>query len=520
MQDMFASVSAPAALSDAEARFDAIRRRAGLVLAPVLFVVVLWLPLPALSPQAHALAAVAAMTVALWVTEAIPLAAAAFLGPALAVVLGVADAKTALAPFADPLIFLFLGGFMLAAGLSRQHFDRRAALWLISRPIVGGRPSRAMVAIAVIGFAFSMWISNTATTAMLIPVALGLHATIVSVAGGDGENKRALDRYGGGMCLTLAYAASLGGASTPIGTGPNVIAVGMLEAQVGVRIDFGTWMSFALPTMIVLTVAMLWLMLRRFPSPVPRVEGLTAEVDRQLAELGPISSGELRAGGVFGLAVVGWLTPSVLSLALGKDHALALWAHEALEEGIVAIVCATLLFFIPAGRRPGSSDAAAERLLTWDDAQNLDWGTLFLLGGGLALGKLTFQTGLAEAIGHGVLDLAGPVAGHPLGLTAVAALLVIYLTEVTSNTATTAMMLPVLIGIAQAGQLDAVPTAVAVTLAASCAFMLPVSTPPNAMAYGTRMIRIDAMVRTGFWLDIVGYVVLMAMVLGLLPLLL
>lgn len=506
------------ALSEAEARFDRRRRAVGLVLAPVTLVGLIALPMPSLSPQAHMLAGVAAMTVVLWVTEAIPLAAAALLGPALAVVLGVAPAKLALAAFGDPLIFLFLGGFLLAGGLGRQGFDRRAALWLVSRRFVGGSPKRALYAVGLIGFLFSMWISNTAATAMLLPVAFGLYQTIRRTAPDDPETLRTLDRFGGGMCLALAYACSLGGSATPVGTAPNVIAMGMLKDQTGAAIDFATWMSFGVPTAAVMTVLMLWLTARAFPAPMKRVEGLTAEVARQLAELGPVRPGERRVLAVFGLTVVGWLLPAITRLALGAEHPLATWADASLDEGVVAIVGASLLFMLPDGTR----DEAGERrrLLEWQTAQDIDWGTLFLLGGGFALGKLTFHTGLAEAIGRGVLELSGPLAQHPAGLLAAATLLVILLTEVTSNTATTSMMLPVLIGIAQASGFEATTTAVSVTLAASYAFMLPVGTPPNAMAYGTRLVRLDSMVRLGLRLDLVGFVVLVAVGLGLLPLLL
>ncbi|MEM6994073.1 MAG: DASS family sodium-coupled anion symporter [Myxococcota bacterium] len=501
---------AEAALSEAEAAFDRQRKRIGLVASPMIFFALRWAPLP-LSHEAHALAAVAGLVVALWVTEAIPLAVAALLGPALAVLLGVTDPKSAFSAFSDPLIFLFLGGFLLAGGLAAQGFDRRAALWLIARPIIAGSPRRALIAVSAIAFVFSMWISNTATTAMMIPVALGLVDTMRRVLPGDDETAHKLKRYGGGMCLSLAYASSIGGSATPIGTGPNVIAVGMLHDMVGVRLDFGQWMSFALPAALLGGTVVVLVCARAFAPPVERIDGLTAEVDRQLAELGPVSAGERRAVAVFALAVAGWLTPSVLALTLGPEHAWSVWAKATLNEGVVAILCASLMFVVSAHRKPG------ERLLGAEALQSLDWSTLLLLGGGLALGRLTFETKLAVAIGTGVVDLAGPIASHPVGLMAAATLLVIFLTEVTSNTATTSMMLPVLIGVAQAAGFDPLPTAAIVTLAASYAFMLPVSTPPNAMAYGTRRIRIDAMMRTGFRLDLYGYAVLMFIGVAVVP---
>ncbi len=502
------------AISDAEARFEARRRTVGLVAAPALLIGLLLLPMPGLSAQAHALAAVAAATVTLWITEAIPLPAAALLGPSVAVVLGVADAKTAFAPFADPIIFLFIGGFLLAEGLSRQGVDRRIALWLIARPFVAGSPKRAMITMGCIAWGFSMWISNTATTAMLLPVALGIHATMGVVLGEDPTMRRQLDRFGGGMCLMVAYSSSIGGIATPIGTGPNVIAIGMLEDRLGVQFDFARWMAFALPISTAMIAITLTVGARRFPAPVARLSGLADEVRRQLAVLGPVRPAERRAVATFGLAVVGWLLPSVLRLALGLEHPWTEWAARVLDEGVVAIACGSLLFLLPSGASPRAP------LLAWADAQRLDWGTILLLGGGLALGKLTFETGLAEAIGHGVLGGLGSLAAHPVGLLVSAVVLILVLTEVTSNTAVTAMMLPVLIGIAQAGGIDPLPTAVLATIAASFAFMLPVSTPPNAMAYGTRMIRVEAMLACGVRLDALGLIVLVVAGVVLVPALL
>ncbi|MCA9706968.1 MAG: DASS family sodium-coupled anion symporter [Myxococcales bacterium] len=489
-------------LSEAEARFERRRRAVGLVLAPALLLGLLALPMPGLDPRAHTLAAVAAMTVALWVTEAIPLAATALLGPALAVVLGVAEAKVALAAFGDPLIFLFLGGFLLAQGLSRQRVDQRAALWLVSRPVVGGSPRRALYAVGGVGFAFSMWISNTATTAMLLPVALGLHQTMRRAAPDDRDTQRALQRFGGGMCLALAYACSLGGSATPIGTGPNVMAVGLLREHAGATLGFGTWMAFGVPCAALMTVVTLAVVARAFPTPLLRVEGLTAEIQRALAELGPMRRGERRMLLVFALTVAGWLLPPALALGLGRAHPWARWADGALDEGVVALLGACLLFAIPSGERDAQGDR--ERLLGWDAMQRIDWGTLLLLGGGFALGRLTFQTGLAEAIGRGVLDLAGPVARHPAGLLALATCLVIALTEVTSNTATTTLVLPILARAAVALGLDPRVLMIPATLSASCAFMMPVASPTQAIVFGSGHVTIRQMVRAGLWFNLLG----------------
>lgn len=492
----------------ARSAFDVARQRVGRVLAPLVFFALLVTP-TGLPAPAHRLAAIFAATVVLWVSEAVPLGAAALVAPALAVAMDVTPAAKAFAPFASPLIFLFLGGFMLALGLSEQGLDRRAALWLLARDWVRGSPARARTAVGLGAFACSMWISNTATTAMLIPVALGLCTAIRGAACPEDQPK--FDRFAEGMLLTLTYACSIGGVVTPIGTAPNVIALDFLERQAGVQLDFFQWISFGLPTGLATLVIALVYAHRRFPAPVARLDRLTVEVRAQLHKLGPMSSGERRAAGVFLLAVVGWLLPSVLKVTLGAAHPAAQWADRGLQEGVVAILAGVLLCVVPGGRRPGVP------VLPWDRAMQLDWSTLYLLGGGFSLGAMMFDTGLAEALARGFLAGAGPLASSPFGLLATATFLVLWLTEVTSNVATTSMMVPVLIAIAQAAGIDPLPTTLCVTMAASFAFTLPVSTPPNAIAYGTGLIRIQSMIRFGVVLDLLGYFVLIACGALLLP---
>lgn len=522
--------------SPAELRFDQLRARIGTFLAPLVLFGLLLVPMPGLSPEAHRLSAIAGMTVILWITEAIPLAVAALLAPALCVLLDVAPAADAFAAFAHPLIFLFLGGFMLAEALSMQGFDRRAALWLLSRELLNGSPTRAMIAVAATAFGFSMWISNTATTAMMVPIAVGLCASIRKLCPADPEIRARQRRFEEGMLITLAYAASIGGICTPIGTAPNMIALGHLEEFVGVRIDFLQWMSFALPIGLVALVIMLVLARLHWPPALERVEGLTANVRRELDALGPITSGERRAVAVFGLAIAGWLMPSLLRLSLGQDAPLAIWAERALQESVVALVAASLLFVLPSGdadarkretsnsEHEGTEVAERERgdggiwkpLLNWTRATSIDWGTLFLLGGGLALGELTVETGLAQAIGDQIGGWLGS-GTPPLLLLAVLIALALYLTELVSNTAITNMMLPVVLPLAVRAGLDPVPVILAVTLAASFAFMLPVSTPPNAIVYGTGLVRIPTMVRFGARLDLLSLALLIAVGAWLLP---
>lgn len=521
--------------SEAEARFDRIRASVGAVLAPIVLLGLLITPMPGLSPEAQRLTAIAAMTVVLWISEAIPLAVTAILAPSLAVVFDVAPAKQVFAPFAHPLIFLFIGGFILAEALSVHGFDRRAALWLLTRKFVRGSPGRALLVVAGTAFGFSMWINNTATTAMMCPIAVGLCASIRKLCPDDPAVQARQRRFEEGMLITLAYAASIGGLCTPIGTAPNMIAIAELDRATGVHFDFLRWMAFALPIGVVALIGMVALARHRWPPALEHVEGLTRSVQRDLDALGPLSPAEARATTVFGLAIVGWLTPSLLRLGLGDEAIATEWARRSLPEGVVAVLAASLLFVIPASNRypPGPKDGARkhkfpagdgnsgaesgsqtqptrwEPLMTWARAGAIDWGTVLLLGGGLALGGLTVETGLAAAIGAQV-DAGLGDNGSPLLLLCVVTALVIYMTELVSNTATVNMLLPVVIPLAARSGTDPVPVVLTATLAASFAFMLPVSTPPNAIVYGSGLVRLPTMVRFGARLDVLGLLLLVA----------
>jgi sodium-dependent dicarboxylate transporter 2/3/5 len=525
--DEVMDTSGPARTSEAEARFDRIRARTGAVLAPLVLLGLLLAPMPGLSSPAHRLAAIAAMTVVLWISEAIPLAVAALLAPALAVLFDVAPAEQVFGPFAHPLIFMFIGGFMLAEALAVHGVDRRAALWLLTRNFVRGSPTRALVVVAWTTFGFSMWINNTATAAMMCPVAIGLCEGIRKLCPADPAAQAKHRRFEEGMLLMLACSASIGGVCTPIGTAPNMIAIAELDRVTGLHFDFVRWMSFALPIGITAQVGMLVLAVRRWPPAIEHAEGLTESVRRDLAALGPVRPAELRAMAVFGLAIVGWLSPSALRLGLGEDALVTTWAEQSLSESIVAVLAASLLFIIPASDvEPGIEDKVESAqsvmsrpwrpLLTWNRAAQIDWGTVFLLGSGLALGDLAIETGLADAIGSTLENLLGG-GTSPLLVLFTITTVTIYLTELVSNTATINMLLPVVIPLAIHTGSDPVPVVISAAIAASFAFMLPVSTPPNAIAYGTGRVRLPTMVRFGARLNLLCLALLMAAGAWLLP---
>ncbi|HEX6105331.1 MAG TPA: DASS family sodium-coupled anion symporter [Gemmatimonadales bacterium] len=473
------------------------RRRLGAILALTAFLVLFLLPLPALSPEAHRLAAVLGAVVVLWVSEALPLSATALLGAALCVVLGVAPARTVFAPFADPLIFLFIGAFILSRGIFIHHLDRRVAFAVLALPWVGARPGRILFALGAATAALSGWISNTATTAMMFGIGMSIIATLRSSEGG-----RELDpRYASALMLMISFAASIGGLATPVGTPPNVIGIGFIRSLLGEEIPFFQWMLLGAPIAVVL-YAVLYLYLRAVaPAGLTVLPGSAELMRAERARLGPWTRGQRSVAIAFGVTVVLWIVPGLAALAAGEESAVYRLLTERMPEGVAAIIGALLLFVLPGDEG---------RAITWEDAMRIDWGVVLLYGGGFALGVLSFQTGLAEVMGRGI------AAGMPLegefGLMATSVVMAVLLSETTSNTASANMVVPVVISIAQAAGMDPLQPALAATLAASLGFMLPVSTPCNAIVYGSGYIPLGRMIRWGLALDLAGIVVILALV--------
>ena len=486
-------------LAAVEERLDRARRRVGLWLGPVLFVLLLLVPVPAPSPEAARLAAVLVLVLVWWITEAVPIAVTALLGPALAVVLGVGNATEMFAPFGDPIVMLFLGGFLLAEAMSETGLDRRVAGWVLARPVLGGSPARVLVGFCVLTTAASAWMNNTSTTAMLYPIALSV---LVAIAGEAGRDPRRL-RFGTALMLILAWSASIGGVITPVGSAPNLIAIGQLHKLTPERIPFLHWMAIATPVALVLGAFMLaW-----FRFVLPPEPGLHARPGTlHAARPGPLSVPERNVVIAFGLTVAFWVLPGLLAAVLGPADARVAQVQRLLPEPVVALLGASLLFLMPADRATG------RRALTWEAAGRIDWGTLLLFGGGLALGGAMFRTGLAASIGGALVTLTGSTSA--VALTCLFCWIAIVLTETTSNTATATMLAPLGIAAATAAGVSAAPVAMAIALGSSMAFMLPVSTPPNAIVYGSGSVRITQMARHGAVLDLVAALVIPPAVLG------
>jgi sodium-dependent dicarboxylate transporter 2/3/5 len=490
--------------SPSEEQFNRRRQTVGLVLAPVVLIALIAAPLPIPLP-AHRLAGVMAMVVVLWITEALPLSVTAMLGPVLAVILGVAPARTALGPFADPIIFLFIGAFILAEAMFVHGLDRRIAYSALSSRFVGSSAGRILVVYGGVAAGISMWISNTATTAMMFPIGLSLVSHM-----SRGTRGRTMQGFAMAMMLITAFAASIGGMATPVGTPPNLIGIGMIERITGFEIGFFNWMALGVPAVIVLfaiTAGLFYLVAVRG---VEMKEGSTDTVREELRRLGSLSRGERNVLFAFGTTVALWIAPGILSILRMDQTPFARTYAQLMPEGVAAMVGALLLFLLPVEWR------ARRFTLTWEQASKIDWGIVMLYGGGLALGELSFSTGLADAMGRGITSW---LPSHTtVSLTILFTAAAILLSETTSNTAAANMIVPVAIAVAEASGVRVLEPALGATLGASMGFMMPVSSPTNAIVYSSGYIPITQMMRYGIILDVVGFFVIIAIVLGLAPL--
>lgn len=483
------------ALTSAEVAFEERRRRTGLIAAPIVFLLLLLLPLSGLGREAHRLAAILGGVMVLWITEAIPLPVAGLLGCALAVFFGVDAPREVLSPFADHLVFLLIGGFILAEGIFVHGLNRRFAFGVLALPGVGARPSRVLLAYATTTALISAWISNTATTALMLPIGLSLIATLYPK--GAARETPAGRHFASSLMLATAFAASLGGLATPIGTPTNLIGMGYLEEQLHHRVEFFTWMALAVPVVVLTTAAMLFQLRRGRPTEGADVERGRQFIQDELDSLGPLGGGERNVLIVFLVTVLLWTLPGLAAIVGGSaPGSLSDQLSRRLPEGMVALFGASLLFFLPTSlseRRP---------TLTWSDASRIDWGTVLLLGSGMALGRLCDKTGLARAFGE--LLAAHLPNGASLLMLAASTLAAVLISETTSNMAAVTMLVPLVISISQGAHVDPTLPAIGATMGGSLGFMLPVSTAPNAMVYGSGHVPITRMIRQGLLLDLAG----------------
>jgi sodium-dependent dicarboxylate transporter 2/3/5 len=435
-------------------------------------------------------------------TEPIPIPISALFGAVLCVLCGVADATTALGSFAEPPIFLFLGSFILAKAMTVHGLDKRFAYRILSIKWIGNSTARILLAYGFVGAFISMWISNTAAAAVLFPIGLGIISTMADMLAaktGKAVDPRHL-QFGTGMMLMTAYAASVGGIGTPVGTPPNLIGIAMIDTLVGVKIPFFQWMLFAVPLWGLMFTVLFFLLYVLHPPEMRHMAGSAAYVRQEFEKLGQWTPGQRNTLIAFLVAVCLWVLPGGLALVYGATSPAVQAYNARMPEATAVLIAVTLLFVLPVHWQQ------REFTLTWQQAVRIDWGTLLLFGGGLTLGNLMFDTALAEAIGTGLLRLSG--ASTVWGITFAAILIAIVVSETTSNTASANMVVPVMISLANAAGINPIPPAIGATLGASWGFMLPVSTPPNAIVYGSGMIPITRMIRVGIVFDIIGALLL------------
>jgi len=437
-----------------------------------------------------------------WLTEAVALEATALLPIAVFPLLGIASIGDAAAPYASDVVFLFLGGFMLAAALQRWHLDRRIAFAVLVR--VGSAPAQLLGGLMVATAFLSMWVSNTATAAIMVPIA-------ISLAGlGDGQARGADDRLAPALVLAVAYSASIGGMATLIGSPPNGIAARFIAQTTGEPISFAHWMLIASPASALMLLACWWWLARRLPSASAGDAAATrAAIAGSAASLGPMSRGETTTLAVCALTASLWIfRPLLAPIEVGAARPFA-----ALSDAGIAIGAAVLLFVLPAAR--AAPREAAPRVLDWPSAARLPWGVLILFGGGLSLASAIQANGVAEFVAAQSAGLAGLPPLMVLGLVLA---ITVFLSELTSNTAQAATMIPLLAAMAAGLGLDPELLIIACALGASCAFMMPVGTPPNAIAFGTGLVTMRQMRQTGLWLNFIAIAVLGAVVAGWVPL--
>ncbi|MDH4125339.1 MAG: DASS family sodium-coupled anion symporter [Gammaproteobacteria bacterium] len=470
----------------------------GRILGPAIFLLMLAVAdsQSAMSLQAWYAAAVGIWMAIWWATEAIPVAVTAFLPLVLFEPLGVLTLKDAASRYADPVIFLYLGGFIMALAVERWNLHRRIALAILERTGTDGR--RLVGGFMFVCAMLSMWMSNTSTTMMLLPIVLSVIAVIRDNVPNISDRAQADFRIA--MLLGLAYAASIGGLATLVGTPPNALLVAHMAENHGIEISFARWMLVGVPVTALLLPAA-WLLLTRilYPVHIPANAAVDSHLHDLREAMGPMTVAERRVAVIFGTVIFCWMFRGLLTGWLGISGVS--------DPGIV-IAAAVVLFLMP------SADATQPQLMTWPDVLRLPWGVLILFGGGLSLAAAVSESGLALWLGGSLAPLT--VLGSVVLIVAAVAL-VVFLTELTSNLATTATLLPVIGAIAVQAGMPPLLLTVPITIAASCAFMLPVATPPNAIVFSTGDVSIPQMVKAGFWLNLFCIVMISLIAMFLVP---
>ena len=465
-----------------------------LVIGPLLFLILQLIGAPKGIPESAFIMLSITLWMAIWwVTEVIPIGVTALLPILLFPLTGILDIADTTASFGHKYIFLYMGGFLLAIAIEKWNLHKRIALHIIK--LIGTNISLIILGFMVATAFLSMWISNTATAVMMLPIGMSIVSQLHDNPDTD-KNENLL--FGKALMLGIAYSASIGGVATLIGTPPNLVFAGFVEETFGIEITFWQWTKFGLPISIVL-LAIAWIYLTKFAFNFKQKEfpGGIDDINKLLVEIGPIKKEEKIVLTVFILTAFCWITRSFLLQKFIPN----------IDDTIIALSAGILLFVIP-------STTKKEPLINWEEAVKLPWGIILLFGGGMALAKGFEQTGLASWLGSQMTSFEGVTL---LILLVIIIISVNFITEVTSNLATTAMLLPILAPIAITMHVNPYLLMVATTVSASCAFMLPVATPPNAVVFGSGYLKISDMIKTGIWMNVISIFFLVIMVYFFLP---
>lgn len=469
--------------------------RIGLFLGPVLFSIISLIEIDGLSSSAQMVLAAVVWIATWWITECIPIAVTSLLPIILFPLTGAMSVGDTAAAYGHKYIFLYIGGFMLAIAIEQCGLHRRIALNIIK--VIGTKMSNIVLGFMTATAFLSMWISNTATSVMMLPIGL---AIIKQVQDNPLTVKDEHAQFGKALMLAIAYSASIGGIATIIGTPPNLILASTIEELYQIEISFAQWFIFGLPlSLILLSIAWWYLTRKAFDLGNQSFPGGKQEIDRLLTEQGRMSVTEKRVLAVFVLTAVAWIS---------RKYLLQQWL-PGIEDTIIALIAGMALFIIPSG------NSEKKNIITWEEAVKLPWGILLLFGGGLAIAQGFKTTGLADWFG----SLLNPLDALPfIALLFIIVMGINFLTEITSNLATTAMILPVLAALAVAINVSPILIMAAAAVSASCAFMLPVATPPNAVVFGSGYLRIKDMLRVGSWLNLISIVIVVIAAYYYLPL--
>ncbi len=461
-------------------------KKAGFLLGPLLFILILACPWTIISPAAQKVLAVAVWMICWWITETVSISVTALIPLLLFPLIGIMDIKTTSAFYGSHIIFLFFGGFVMALALEKVELHKRIALNIISR--TGTSPDKVILGFIMSTALLSMWISNTASTIVMLPIALQVVNLLIEDEDGF---TRADQNFALGLMLSIAFAANIGGISTIIGTPPNVILIGVLENEYGITISFAKWMLMGVPFAIIMLGILYFVVVKWiYPSKLSNVDHAADSIQEELKKLGPLSKKEIIVLSIFLLTIFLWISRIQINKMIPELN---------LTDTSISMIGAMLMFCFALDFKKGVF------ILEWDDTKRLPWGILILFGGGLALASALSQAGIIDLIGD---SISGQSKASLFVITIMLITVMLFMTELMSNVALTAIFIPVVAGIATGFDSSILQMCIPVAMASSCAFMLPMATPPNAIVFASGYIKVYQMARVGIILNVLSIIML------------